>query len=462
MSLRILAAAVACFVTVGAFAADKKKLDYAPETGPQPRAVESPPMTLPSPHYLEGHPPEYFPEEPPLPLTRERAHREETAGKCSIRVYNVGDLVVPIPAAGERYIQSVMTHEADLIKKLTASVEPKCWASAGGPATVEYVPLGMALVVNAPTTVHEAVECYLERLRKMQDTQFTIEIAVLTVTDAGLEKLGLAREFLGKPGELRSRIKFLAGDEVGKLDPHGPDVQLASMPKLTVLNDQEGSITVGEVQHFLTGASVEVVKGQLVIIPKNEPHQLGIACKVRPQLSADGKFIKLALAVQSNELAVQPVGLIPLTLPVHPLDRDGKEREAVPFTQFLQDPKFVTRSVDETVTLPDGGTVVVYGGPATTEQKVRETSPLFEDVPFLDELFAKDKKVTGTNHLLVFATPRAIRPDCDECVQCAGGGGKLLKLILEYQRACREGNSDEARRLALECLVIDPTCFSKK
>jgi hypothetical protein len=37
-------------------------------------------MTLPSPHYLEGHPPQYFPQEPQFPLVRELAYQEEAAG----------------------------------------------------------------------------------------------------------------------------------------------------------------------------------------------------------------------------------------------------------------------------------------------------------------------------------------------------------------------------------------------
>lgn len=37
-------------------------------------------MTLPSPHYLEGHPPQYFPLEPEFPLVRELGYQEEAAG----------------------------------------------------------------------------------------------------------------------------------------------------------------------------------------------------------------------------------------------------------------------------------------------------------------------------------------------------------------------------------------------
>jgi hypothetical protein len=34
--------------------------------------------------------------------------------------------------------------------------------------------------------------------------------------------------------------------------------------------------------------------------------------------------------------------------------------------------------------------------------------------------------------------------------------------MADYTRACRDGHADDARRLAMECLVIDPTCFGRK
>ena len=38
---------------------------------------------------------------------------------------------------------------------LQARVSPACWQGKGGECTIEYFPLGLALVVNAPPTVHE-------------------------------------------------------------------------------------------------------------------------------------------------------------------------------------------------------------------------------------------------------------------------------------------------------------------
>ena len=42
-------------------------------------------MTLPSPHYLDGHPPQYFPQEPEFPLPRELSYQEEAAGLLNPR-----------------------------------------------------------------------------------------------------------------------------------------------------------------------------------------------------------------------------------------------------------------------------------------------------------------------------------------------------------------------------------------
>ena len=137
-----------------------------------------------------------------------------------VRSYAVADLVIPVPPAGAAPTDRPTTQERDLIKKLTAVVEPKSWKATGG-NSLEYYPLGMALVVNAPPTVHEAVEKYLDEQRRMQDTQFEIKLVVVTVTDAGLEKLGLAHDFgpAGtKAGEVRAKVKFLPADELPALD----------------------------------------------------------------------------------------------------------------------------------------------------------------------------------------------------------------------------------------------------
>jgi type II secretory pathway component GspD/PulD (secretin) len=473
MSLRWIAALAAFGLVVAATAGEKKKLDYAPETGPEPRQLAVPCEVTPPCQHCVQQSPQCLPSTTALPRTQEFACDQAKVCTTSprppqrlvVKSYAVADLVIAPPSAGGPQAGVPKTLERELVKKLTTAVEPTCWAMAGGNCTLDYFPVGMALVVNATPTVHESIDKYLDGLRQIQDTQFSINLVVATVSDAALEKIGLAHDFRPtKAGEVRARVKFLSSDELAAMSGLRGECETITAPTVTVLNGQEGCVQAGQIEHFLTGVTVSVMNdGNIAFEPKNEPFLLGFDVKVRPGLSADGRFVKLALSAQARDVTKRPVGLVPLAVPIKPLEANGKQSPPVPFTQFLQDPRIVTRSVDETVTLPDGGTVVFYGGPATTEETVRETAPMFADVPFLQDLMVREKKVTGTNHLLVFATPRVIKPTCcDECVQCAGGTGKLAKLMAKYSRACRDGNADEARRLAMECLVIDPTCFAMK
>lgn len=54
-------------------------------------------MTLPSPHYLEQHPPQYFPEEPDFPLTKELSYQEEAAGLLNPKDRDRAKNPAPVP-----------------------------------------------------------------------------------------------------------------------------------------------------------------------------------------------------------------------------------------------------------------------------------------------------------------------------------------------------------------------------
>jgi hypothetical protein len=467
MSRRFPAALAALGLFLGAALADKKKLDFAPETGPEPRPVVAPPaMTLPSPHYLEGYPPQYFPAEP---APRDAARCPNATCDCApvMKAYHVADLVIPPPPVGAPANDKPRTTELELIRKITATVEPKSWAAAGGPGTIEYFPLGMALVVNSTPEVQAAVGKYLDAARKMQDQQVITEVRLLTVSDACFEKTNLGRHFAPAKGQTKPAAKFCAPGEAAKLlacTKGDAGTTCQAVPRLTCLNGQAGRIRVGETQHFLSGLSISTVHGQLVYEPKNEAHELGVDLTLEPTVSADGKSVRLAVTGALRELAVVPVPTTPVTTLITSAAENGRRGEPAPLTQLIQQPTIATRKVDDTVVVPDGGTVVLYGGKATIEETVKEPIPTLSDVPFLAAVFAKDRKVTTTNHLLVVVSARVVKPDagCDECVQCAGGNAKLSKLMADYGRACRDGNTAEARRLAMECLVIDPTCFGTK
>src|SRR5215213_8954958 len=142
-----LAVLLAAGLFIGPVLADRKKTHVPCETTPPPAVAAAPALadkpcptglTLPSPHYLEGHPPRYFPEEPAFP-PNDRSYKECpscTAGRCErtmVKTYSVADLVVPPPpAGGATSTEKPKTLERELIHKILAQVEPKTWSAAGG------------------------------------------------------------------------------------------------------------------------------------------------------------------------------------------------------------------------------------------------------------------------------------------------------------------------------------------
>jgi len=485
MRLRSLAVLAAAGLFIGLAIAQQPTPPIAPAAAP-PRTVTSPKpcdaacpseTTLPSPRYLERLP-QYFPESADLRRAREEMHKYwmnhqssiPTCERTILKTYSVADLVVPLaPDAGCCAFATdnkSNTCERELIKRIMTTVEPKSWSSAGGSGTIEYFPLGMSLVINQTADVQTAVARYLDSLRQLQDLQIVTDVRLMYVSDDWFEKSGLAKEFSGcKCAEMQARL--LSSKDLERLMQSAQDDERTSVtqaPRITTLNGQPGRIRVGDRETYVTSVTASVVKGNLVFVPKSETHELGIDFTLEPTIPANGKGVQMAIRGVVRELGETPVRMIPVSTQVQAVPEKGKQGDAVPFTQYVQDPKIVCRTVTGTVVIPDTGTALLYGGKATVEETVKESLPTLSDVPVLADLFARDKKVARTNHLIALVTTHVVRADCEveQCAGCCKADGKLTKMLADYQRACAEGRVDDARRMAIECLAIDPTCFGKK
>jgi type II secretory pathway component GspD/PulD (secretin) len=78
-----------------------------------------------------------------------------------------------------------------LIRLITTSVAPESWSDVGGKGTVQYFPLGLALVVNQTPDIQEQIVELLQQLRKLQDMEVAVEMRVISVSDAFYEFVGL-------------------------------------------------------------------------------------------------------------------------------------------------------------------------------------------------------------------------------------------------------------------------------
>src|SRR5262249_24680111 len=86
------------------------------------------------------------------------------------------------------------TWEDALITLVEQTVAPQCWKSVGGQCTMQYYPLGMALVVNATPEVHRQLADLLSTIRKQQeeqDREYTLVLKWCETSAKGKPKIGM-------------------------------------------------------------------------------------------------------------------------------------------------------------------------------------------------------------------------------------------------------------------------------
>jgi type II secretory pathway component GspD/PulD (secretin) len=83
------------------------------------------------------------------------------------------------------------TMEEQLIRLVTNTIKPDSWNQQGGPGTIEYYPLTLALIVNQTPDIQEQIQDLLAALRRLQDQEVAIEVRFITVSEDFFERIGV-------------------------------------------------------------------------------------------------------------------------------------------------------------------------------------------------------------------------------------------------------------------------------
>jgi type II secretory pathway component GspD/PulD (secretin) len=83
------------------------------------------------------------------------------------------------------------TQEGMLIKLITGTIRPETWADAGGPGTIDFHPLTMALVVNQTPDIQEQIADLLQALRRLQDQEVAVEVRFISIAEDFFERVGV-------------------------------------------------------------------------------------------------------------------------------------------------------------------------------------------------------------------------------------------------------------------------------
>lgn len=346
-------------------------------------------------------------------------------------VYPVADLVVPIDMdikeSGNKPQETVESVLMDVIRR---GVAPASWEENGGPANIDYFPLGMSLVVRQTPAAQRQIQQMLEAMRRPQDLQVVSEICILEVSAATVERCGedAALSHLLSNGEaalldaqLRRLMEAAQGDR---------RTNLIQAPRVTCFNGQRARVCVQETVAHIERVGVEEECGRVVIRTKKETVTPGVAFSVWPVVAADRRSVTLNVDAQLTRLSgaatLTPQGQaviraakvesLPVTLVS--LNADGNCVET-PLPIAVQRPAISTLHLNRTLRIPDGKTAVLHLGKQMIEERTEHGPPILRDIPYVGRLFRNIGYGLETQHVLVLVTPRIVVQEEEEAISAA-------------------------------------------
>jgi general secretion pathway protein D len=94
-------------------------------------------------------------------------------------------------------------------------------------------------------------------------------------------------------------------------------------------------------------------------------------------------------------------------------EKDDDEEEVITGTT-VQQPSFASTSVSTTVTVPDGGTILLGGIKRMREGRTERGVPILSKIPYINRLFRNTAIGRETSTLMLTVTPRIIIQEEEE------------------------------------------------
>jgi type II secretory pathway component GspD/PulD (secretin) len=228
---------------------------------------------------------------------------------------------------------------------------------------------------------------------------------------------------LGADGGISLGLAFLSDIQVFMfMEAAQGDKRANAMqaPRVTVFNGQQATLSVQDSLPFLT--NITPTFGQqgefLFFTPTQIALPLGTTIIVQPVVSADRRFVRLSITQTMQNLVSTNVPLIPIQLQFFDAvyGQQTPSTQAKVFQVFLQQPSTSSITVNTTVMVPDGGTVLLGGLKTLTEQRNEYGPPIISKIPYLNRLFKNVGYGREATSLLMMVTPRIIINEEEELI----------------------------------------------
>lgn len=321
-----------------------------------------------------------------------------------------------------------------MLKTIKTVIDPPSWKSEGSTGdeavgTIEIMH-GQLIVTQTPANQEKLVKL-LADLREAQSLQVLVESRWLTVKNGWLERIGVDIDFTfgpdvhplgrhvvfnnnqitqdhvgfvnGMSSGAASGISDIVGNNTGitlagqflddlqvdfliQATQASRDSRVLSAPRVMLMDGQRSYITIGQQQAYISGFNPTVSENVAALQPIVSFVPTGVVLDVEATVSADRRYVTMTVRPQTSRL----VELV------------------TAFGGLVQLPTVELQDLQSTVTVPDGGTVLLGGLKSSAEQEREIGVPILSKVPIVNRLFTNRGKVRDAETLLILVSPKII------------------------------------------------------
>jgi general secretion pathway protein D len=338
-----------------------------------------------------------------------------------------------------------------IVKLIQETVDPNSWRDNGGQVGAVKELSGQLIVTQTADNQRQLINL-LEQLRETRAIQVTVETRFVSVSRNFLEDVGLNLDFFfniqnpnkfseisvtqgsaaftqnpstGIPGSIGSSATppqslTVTGTYLDKFQVNmllratqaSIHTSVVTAPRVTLFNGQRAWVLIATQRAYVSDLTPVVGNGVVAFSPTIDVINSGVLLDVQATVSSDRKYVTLTLRPQLAEL----LGLFEFTF------QQGTTQGTTPIiggggtivtntsagSGIVQQPEIQLTEVRTTVSVPDGGTLLLGGQTLAGEVEKEAGVPVLSKVPFLKRLFTNRSTAKDETVLLILVKPTII------------------------------------------------------
>src|SRR5206468_2928173 len=178
---------------------------------------------------------------------------------------------------------------------------------------------------------------------------------------------------------------------------------LLTAPRITLFNGQRAYVLVSRQTAYVSDLEAVVAQGAVAFNPTIGLVQSGVILDVAATVSADRKYVTLTLRPQLATLLQLAEFTFQVGAP--PVNNGGLFQSSGTPTGIVQQPEIQITEVRTTVSVPDGGTLLLGGQTIAGEIELEQGVPVLSKIPFLKRLFTNRSTAKDEQVLLILVKP---------------------------------------------------------